>query len=141
MAYHVIVNKRMVRVMDIQAVTAGMKADSYKMAALTLETRNHILKNVKAALLEKKELIFEANKLDMDAADENGVTQAVKKRLKFDEHKLQDVVNGIEDLIRLEDPIGKTHFERQLDEGLVLHRVTCPIGVIGIIFAIIKSVI
>ena len=120
--------------MDIQAVTAGMKADSYKMAALTLETRNHILKNVKAALLEKKELIFEANKLDMDAADENGVTQAVKKRLKFDEHKLQDVVNGIEDLIRLEDPIGKTHFERQLDEGLVLHRVTCPIGVIGIIF-------
>ena len=122
------------RVMDIQAVTAGMKADSYKMAALTLETRNHILKNVKAALLEKKELIFEANKLDMDAADENGVTQAVKKRLKFDEHKLQDVVNGIEDLIRLEDPIGKTHFERQLDEGLILHRVTCPIGVIGIIF-------
>ena len=120
--------------MDIQAVTAGMKADSYKMAALTLETRNHILKNVKAALLEKKELIFEANKLDMDAADENGVTQAVKKRLKFDEHKLQDVVNGIEDLIRLEDPIGKTHFERQLDEGLILHRVTCPIGVIGIIF-------
>ena len=89
---------------------------------------------MKAALLEKKELIFEANKLDMDAADENGVTQAVKKRLKFDEHKLQDVVNGIEDLIRLEDPIGKTHFERQLDEGLILHRVTCPIGVIGIIF-------
>ena len=54
--------------------------------------------------------------------------------MKFDEHKLNDVTNGIEELINLEDPIGTTQFERQLDEGLILHRVACPIGVIGIIF-------
>lgn len=120
--------------MDIQAVTAKMKADSSKMAALSLETRNHILKNVKEALLENQEEIFKANKMDMDAADENGVTEAVKKRLKFDEHKLSDVAQGIEELIKLDDPIGKIQFRRQLDEGLTLHRITCPIGVIGIIF-------
>lgn len=119
---------------DIQSVTARMKTDSYKMAALSLETRNIILKNVKEALLKNKEEIFKANKMDMDAADENGVTEAVKKRLKFDEHKLNDVTQGIEELIKLEDPIGKTQFKRELDEGLVLQRVTCPIGVIGIIF-------
>lgn len=119
---------------DIQAVTAQMKADSYKMAALSLEKRNTILKNVKEALLKNKDEIFRANKLDMDAAEENGITAAVKKRLKFDEGKLADVTRGIEDLIKLEDPIGKTQFKRQLDEGLVLHRITCPIGVIGIIF-------
>ena len=46
---------------DIQKVTAQMKADSYKMAALSLEARNNILKNVKEALLKNKEAIFEAN--------------------------------------------------------------------------------
>ena len=120
--------------MDIQAVTAQMKADSYKMAALSLETRNNILKNVKEALLKNKEEIFKANKMDMDAAEENGITEAVKKRLKFDENKLYDVTRGIEDLIKLDDPIGKIQFKRQLDEGLTLQRITCPIGVIGIIF-------
>ena len=120
--------------MEIQKVTAKMKADSYKMAALSLEVRNNILKKVKEALMQNREEIFSANKRDMDAAEVNGISEAVKKRLKFDEHKLDDVTKGIEELVNLEDPIGKTHFERQLDEGLILHRVTCPIGVIGIIF-------
>ena len=119
---------------DIQKVTAEMKADSYKMAALSSEVRNNILKNVKEALLKNQEEIFKANKADMEAAEKNGVTEAVKKRLKFDEHKLADVTRGIEELIKLEDPIGKTQLKRQLDEGLVLQRVNCPIGVIGIIF-------
>lgn len=57
----------MVEIMDIQTITAGMKADSYKMAALSLETRNNILKNVKEALLENKEAggdIFQKKKRD-----------------------------------------------------------------------------
>ena len=120
--------------LDIKAITVKMKQDSSKMAVLSLETRNTILKNVKEALLENQQAIFEANKMDMDAADENGVTEAVKKRLKFDANKLSDVTQGIEELIKLNDPIGKTQFKRQLDEGLTLHRITCPIGVVGIIF-------
>lgn len=119
---------------DIQAVTKQMKADSYKMSALSLETRNHILHKVKEALLQNQEDVFQANKKDMEAAKDNGVTEAVKKRLKFDEQKLRDVTQGIEELIKLEDPIGKIQFKRQLDEGLILQRITCPIGVIGIIF-------
>ena len=120
--------------MDIQSVTAKMKTDSCKMAALPLEIRNTILRNVKEALRKNKEEIFQANKMDMDAAEENGVTEAVKKRLKFDESKLSDVTCGIEELIKLEDPIGRTQLKRQLDEGLILERINCPIGVIGIIF-------
>ena len=119
---------------DIQKITAQMKADSYKMAALSLEIRNKILKNVKEALLKNREAIFEANKMDLEAAEENGISEAVKKRLKFDAGKLSDVVQGIEELMKLEDPLGKTQFKRQLDEGLILQRVNCPIGVIGIIF-------
>ena len=85
--------------MEIQKVTAKMKADSYKMAALSLDIRNGILKNVKEALIKNQEEIFKANKMDMDAAEINGISDAVKKRLKFDEHKLNDVTKGIEELI------------------------------------------
>ena len=48
--------------------------------------------------------------------------------------RLRDVIAGIEDLVKLEDPLFKQDMHRQLDEGLTLYRETCPIGVIGVIF-------
>ncbi len=120
--------------MNMQKATRRMKADSYKMAGLSLEIRNNILANVKKALIDNKEKIFQANNKDLQMADSLGIAQSVKKRLKFDEHKLSDVTNGIDELIRLDDPVGKIELKRQLDDGLNLYRVSCPIGVIGIIF-------
>ena len=63
-----------------------------------------------------------------------GISPAVVKRLKFDEGKLSDVLSGIEQLIGLEDPLEKVSLARELDEGLTLYRISCPIGVIGVIF-------
>lgn len=120
--------------LTIAQATAKMKSDSYKMASLSIEVRNKILSNIQKALLDNKEDIFKANQEDMQAAKNNNIAASVMKRLKFDEHKLTDVVNGIEQLIKLDDPVGKMQMARQLDEGLVLNRVSCPIGVIGIIF-------
>ncbi len=120
--------------MNMQEATSKMKADSYKMAALSEDTRNNILAHVKDALIAHKDEIFAANAKDMAAAEENGIAPSVKKRLKFDEHKLADVTNGIDELIKLPDPVGQIQLKRELDEGLVLQRVSCPIGVIGIIF-------
>ena len=120
--------------MNMQEATSIMKADSYKMAALSEDTRNNILVHVKDALIAHKDEIFAANAKDMAAAEENGIAASVKKRLKFDEHKLADVTNGIDELIKLPDPVGQIQLKRELDEGLVLQRVSCPIGVIGIIF-------
>ena len=121
-------------IMTMKEATAIMKNDSYKMAALSIEDRNNILINIKDALIRNKASIFEANAVDMENADKNGIAPAVKKRLKFDEHKLNDVTNGIDELVRLPDPVGQLQLNRQLDEGLILQRVSCPIGVIGIIF-------
>jgi glutamate-5-semialdehyde dehydrogenase len=56
------------------------------------------------------------------------------KRLKFDEGKIADVCAGIESLIKLDDPVGKTLSATELDEGLNLYKVSCPIGVIGVVF-------
>lgn len=120
--------------MNIAEATKQMKADSCRMAALTIDSRNAILKAVKDALIEHREEIFEANRQDIEYAEANNIAPAVKKRLKFDEHKLKDVTGGIDELVRLPDPIGRTTLARELDEGLKLYRVVCPIGVIGIIF-------
>lgn len=120
--------------LNIKEAAAKMKQDSSKMAALSVEVRNNALKAIKEALLANKEQIFSANKEDINAAEEAGISEAVKKRLKFDEHKLEDVAAGIDGLISLADPIGKLQLARELDKDLILNRVSCPIGVIGIIF-------
>lgn len=120
--------------MDIRTEVKKMKADSPVMAALSPETRNKALEAAAKALVENKEEIFRANREDMENAEKSGLGQAVMKRLKFDEHKLEDVIKGIQDLISLPDPLSQVQLARELDQGLELYRVTCPIGVIGIIF-------
>ena len=120
--------------MDIRTEVKKMKADSPVMAVLSPETRNKALEAAAKALLENKEEIFRANREDMENAEKSGLGQAVMKRLKFDERKLEDVIKGIQDLISLPDPLSQVQLARELDQGLELYRVTCPIGVIGIIF-------
>lgn len=119
---------------SMQTITAKMKADSFKMAALDIETRNNILSHIADELAERKDVIFAANRKDLEYAKEAEISMSIVKRLVFDEHKLSDVTSGIRQLITLPDPINKQKSARQLDEGLILRQITCPIGVIGIIF-------
>ena len=119
---------------SMREIAAKMKVAAPALAVSSNEQRNSALKAVKEALLLNKEAIFEANHKDMDTAKENNIAPAVMKRLKFDEGKLADVCGGIDQLVALEDPLGKQSLARELDEGLTLYRVSVPIGVIGIIF-------
>jgi glutamate-5-semialdehyde dehydrogenase len=111
-----------------------VKKASPGMAAAAEQVRNQALQSVSDALLEQKAAIFAANQEDMEQARLDGIAAPVLKRLKFDETKLNDVTAGIRDLIHLPDPLFQTQLKRELDEELVLQRVTCPIGVIGVIF-------
>ena len=119
---------------QIAQVAARMKMESPIMAATTVEQRNEALARIKESLLAHADEVFAANALDLEAAERDGVAPAVVKRLRFDEHKLADVAAGIDGLIGLPDPVGRTLLRRELDEGLVLERVSVPIGVIGVIF-------
>lgn len=120
--------------MLFQEQVRKVKKAAPKLAATTNEQRNVALAAVKAALLQHQAEIFESNKQDLAQAEAGGVSGPVLKRLKFDEGKLRDVTAGISDLTKMEDPLFQTQFAKELDEGLVLKRVTCPIGVIGVIF-------
>ncbi len=120
--------------MSIQEQAAKLKLDSPRMASSTIEVRNQALSAIKEALLTNKDTIFAANQEDMTAAALAQVPAPVMKRLKFDDAKLAGVCEGIDNLIALPDPLHRISLARELDEGLVLRRETCPIGVIGVIF-------
>ena len=120
--------------MNIKEEVRKMKKVSPRVAALPLETRDRALALIKEELNARQEEIFAENSKDLTEAEKNGVAPAVMKRLKFNEAKLADVSKGIDQLISLPDPLGKVTINRELDEGLLLRRVTCPIGVIGVVF-------
>lgn len=120
--------------MSIRDDVMKMKAAAPYLAATSNDTRENALRLIAERLREGADRIFAANAKDLEAAEEAGISPAIVGRLKFNEHKLSDCINGIEQLIKLEDPLGKVTLARQLDEGLDLYRITCPIGVIGVIF-------
>lgn len=110
------------------------KQSSFSMATISEELRNKALESISEALNTHKEEIFTANALDLENAEKANLAQPIKNRLKFDQHKLDDILSGIESLLALPDPLFKKLLERELDEGLTLVKTTCPIGVIGVIF-------
>ncbi|MCC0177326.1 glutamate-5-semialdehyde dehydrogenase [Waterburya agarophytonicola K14] len=107
---------------------------SGKLAILSTEDRNAALLTVAQALLTAKSEILAANEADLTAAEANNIAPALYARLKLGESKLEAAIAGVEDVAKLADPIGVAQINRELDEGLVLKRVTCPLGVLGIIF-------
>jgi len=104
------------------------------LAASSVQTRNSVLSEAVRILQKEKEKIFQANEEDIEAAEREGTAAPLIKRLKFDEHKLQDVCSGMNDIIGEQDPLSKVLIRRELDAGLILEKRTCPIGVIGMIF-------
>ena len=119
-------------------IATKAKNASKKVATLSTEIKNKALLNIANNLKANQDKIFEANKMDLELArpfvEKGELSQSVFNRLKLDENKMRDMIQGIIDISNLEDPIGKTLLKRQLDDGLILTKISCPIGVLGIIF-------
>ncbi len=120
--------------MSMETLARQVKEASIQLAGAGAELKNDALARIADALLARKDEIIKANEADLRRSEQENLAAPLLKRLKFDEAKLQDAIDGIHSLIRLENPVGKTMLATELDEGLELYRVTCPIGVIGVIF-------
>ncbi len=120
--------------MDIIDLSLKAKSASIKLGAITTATKNTALIAISKALKHREAEIVAANQNDLAAAKACKLAEPLLKRLKFDQGKIDETVAGIESLIRLEDPVGKTLSAMELDKGLELYKVSCPIGVIGVIF-------
>jgi len=120
--------------MGIAETAKQAKKASIQLAAVKTDVKNTALAEIAKALKQNTGKIISANKKDLADAEKNKLSTPLLKRLKFDENKIADVVTGIESLIKLDDPVGKTLSATELDKGLELYKVSCPIGVIGVIF-------
>lgn len=110
------------------------RAAAGNLAILSTEDRNAALETVAQALEKAAPEILAANQTDLKIAESNHIAPALYARLKLGESKLQAAIAGVRDVAKLGDPIGVNQIQRELDEGLILRRVTCPLGVLGIIF-------
>ncbi|MFZ7112409.1 MAG: glutamate-5-semialdehyde dehydrogenase [Desulfatiglandales bacterium] len=120
--------------MDIHGAAKAAKKASIQLAAIETAVKNKALEAIAQALLKENQAILEANEKDLALSRKENLAPPLLKRLKFDEAKLHDVINGIRSLIGLRDPVGTTLSARELDEGLELYQVSCPIGVVGVVF-------
>lgn len=125
-------------IINFEKTAKRAKEASLKIANLSSEIKNSALEAVAYSLDSNREKLFEANAKDLDAAQEmvksGELSHAVFNRLKLDENKMNAMIAGVRDLIKLEDPINKCLLARELDDRLNLYKISCPIGVLGIIF-------
>lgn len=123
---------------EIKTIAKNAKNASIALSSLSCEVKNAALKNVADALKNNTNSVIEANERDLAAAkiavEEGKLSKSVFNRLKADENKINAMIDGIYDVMKLDDPVNKVEFTRELADGLILKKVTCPIGVIGVIF-------
>jgi len=120
--------------MSITEIAREAKKASINLAATTTDIKNRALAEIAESLRRQSPAVIAANEQDLAEAEKNNLAAPLLKRLKFGESKIAQTIAGIETLITLDDPVGRTIAATELDAGLELYKVTCPIGVIGIVF-------
>jgi len=115
------------------------RAGAVRQAALALgrlsnAERQDALEAMADALQRHSEAILAANRADLERAVAEGLAPTLMARLKLDGAKLEGAIAGVRQVAALGDPVGRRQLHRELDAGLVLERITVPLGVVGVIF-------
>ncbi|MEO1210444.1 MAG: glutamate-5-semialdehyde dehydrogenase [Cyanobacteria bacterium J06638_20] len=119
---------------DLKRLAQATREAARQLAVLTTDKRNQALEAIAQTLETAAPDILAANAEDCRVAEVEGLAKPLYGRLKLTESKLQGVITGVRDLVRLPDPVGEVQIHRELDTDLVMKRITCPLGVLGVIF-------
>ncbi len=114
----------------------GLKALAAKdfLATVTTEDKNRALLSIAKALRDSSETIITQNKTDLENGRKNGLSDGMLDRLMLDESRIDGIAKAVEDVVALDDPCGRLLEEVTRPNGLVIKKVSVPIGVIGIIY-------
>lgn len=118
----------------LEDILIKMKKASVFLANASAEVKNKALERIAENLRNSSAKIFNENKKDIENAEKNKIAFPLLKRLNFDEKKLGVVIDGISSLVKLDDPVNKTIAKTQIDDDMILKKITVPIGLIGVIF-------
>ncbi len=120
--------------MTVLEQAQGARKASFRLAGAATELKDRALAAIAAAIDGNRKRIIEENRRDQEQARKSGLKDSLFKRLVLTDQKIDRIVESVRDVERLEDPAGRILWIRELDSGLVLKKVTVPIGVIGVIF-------
>ena len=113
---------------------AGVRRSAMALGQWSDAERRAAVLAMASALESERHLILAANQADMEAAASDGLAPALMARLKLDGAKLDAAIAGVRQVAALDDPLGRRQLHTELDQGLVLERLTVPLGVVGVIF-------
>ncbi len=123
---------------SVEEIARRARRAALELAALDAGAKNRAIEAVRRGLAARREHILDANRADKDeaagAVQRGEMTAASAKRLDLAGEKFDGLLDGLAEVIRLPDPVGRIERATRLDDGLDLYKVTCPIGVLGVIF-------
>ena len=122
----------------MEEIAGRAKEAALRLAGLATDAKNRALQGMADLLRDRRADILAANEQDVQRATELVANGALSKplldRLKLSEDKVLGMAQGVESVAQLPDPVGQALSAVELDDGLELRQVSCPIGVIGAIF-------
>ena len=110
------------------------KNASYKLALLSSDTKNQVLRDCAKFITENSDEIIDANKLDMEAGRSKNMSEGLLDRLLLTDERIKGIATSLEELALLSDPIGEISSMIKRPNGLMIGRKRVPIGVIGVIY-------
>lgn len=119
---------------DIQTLGKTAKASTSQLSLLSTKEKNQILNQMAEALEANTQKIIAANQKDLAKADDYGIKETMKDRLRLDEARIQEMANGIRQVATLPDPIGNVDKMWQNADELMIGAKRVPLGVVGMIY-------
>tara|TARA_B100000029_G_scaffold418961_1_gene424258 strand:- start:3124 stop:4386 length:1263 start_codon:yes stop_codon:yes gene_type:complete len=118
----------------MQKIGKKAKAASFNLSNTNIYKRNSVLKQFNQYLKKNSQLILNSNKKDISIAISKKIKNNMIDRLKLNNKKIEQIRNSIKEIIKFKDPLGKTLSVWKRPNGLVIKRISIPIGVIGVIY-------
>lgn len=119
---------------DLQLLGNQAKQAATQLGLLDTKQKNQLLEAMAAAIQDNTEEILQANQNDLDQADENGIKEVMKDRLRLTKERVNAMADGIRHVAQLNDPVGTIKSMWKNEDGLTIGQKQVPIGVIGIIY-------
>lgn len=119
--------------LEVKKIALAARTASYMISRISGEKKNTALKYIAANLKKHRTKLLQINQKEINRAISENLPDSLLKRLDLSS-KFDEMIDGINELLKVDDPVGRILLKRKLDEKLILSKISVPIGVIGIIF-------
>ena len=118
----------------VENIAKNSKIAFKELSNSSIDQRNSAIINISELIKKNSSSILDANELDLKKAKEKNITGSFLDRLTLNKKRIDDMCNGLQDIANLEDPLGIELEKWKRPNGLVISKISVPLGIIGIIY-------